>query len=159
MKKRLNGIDVLDLSKKYPLEPKLKKILKQGIGQKDGVTFLKFFEKNKLKSSRIKELDSDLVGLEMNINKFHIDLYIPEKKLTEEYVLQQGIAFAVALKDELFSFKKTNQTFKIIVFTDEGEDSFPAICNVGFYTIRQNQVWLLEDLEKYKTNGLLVFIV
>ena len=94
MDKRLKGESVKEWMAQYPLTTKLKNILKQGVVKIEQKIFLSNFY-NYIKSSPY----DDETGFEMWVNKFHIDAFIPEKKLTAEYSLQQGILFAFSLKD------------------------------------------------------------
>jgi len=174
MKKRLKGRNILVIAKKYPLEPKLKEIIDKGVVIQDGIAVLKW----RMRRPKIKKYTPDLIQLEWNFNEFPIDLFISKKKLTREYVLQQGIAFALALKEKLLN-KHSKSKFNIILITDEIKNSdtdikWPAFytvrhnekkstystaCKIGFHTVRSNARYLLNNLEEYKMNGLLVITV
>ena len=153
MKKRLNGRDVVDLAKQQPLESRLKDILDRGIINQDDLILLKNFKSN-LESTNY----TDPTGKEMFVNKFHVDNYSSNGSKLREYFLQQGIAFALVLYNKLIN-NYPDKHFKIIVSTDEGPDSYPDICTVGFHTVRPNEHWLTQYLENYKMNGLLVITV
>lgn len=151
MDKRLKGESVEEWMVKYPLTTKLKNILKAGLSEINGMIFLSTF----CEGFTSKDV-TDKNGTEMLINKFHVEDYIPKKNI--DYSLQQGIVFAFKIQDLLVN-RFPGAAFKIIVSTDEGEDSFPGICTLGFYKIRpKDVVWLQDDLEKYQMNGLMVII-
>ncbi len=148
MVKRLQGKSIEEWIEKYPLARRLKTLLKSGLIEVDGKVFLSAFSKTRGHSAY-----EDQTGSEMFVNKFHIDN--PGKKMSSGYYLQQGLLFAFSLKDLLIK-QFPGTSFKIIVNTDEGEDSFPDVCNVGFHKVRPGEFWLKPDLEGYKINGLLV---
>lgn len=150
MEKALKGANIVDIAKQYPLEPQLQKIFNAGIVKKDDLLLLKHFSQY-LKGSPY----TDSVGKEISVNKFPVDLFIPNKSKKRYYDLQQGIAFAVSLAEKLRN-EFADFSCKIIVEIDEGEDSFPEVCKVGFHVSRPNEHWLNDNLESYKMNGLLV---
>jgi hypothetical protein len=159
MQKALYDKDILQIVNQHPLERKLKSIIENGLSKKNDVVFLNSFSELAKsipkEGGKIDEIIQDKTGLEMHINKFHIEDYVPEKKNSRNYDLQQGIAFAVNL-EKILKNKFPDLSFKIIVSTDEGEDIYPEVCTVGFHMVRQNEHWLVDNLEEYKYNSLLV---
>lgn len=149
MEKRLKGKSIAEWIATYPLVRGLKTELKGGLVEVDGKVFLATYYK-----ARGPVSNDDPAGAEMYVNGFHIDFYTSKKNVTD-YALQQGLVFAFQVKDLLVKqFPKSK--FKIMVSTDEGEDSFPEVCTFGFYKIRPNEIWLDDDLEIYKSNGLFI---
>lgn len=162
MKANIGKSDIAEFSKKYPLTPKLRKILEGGVMERNGAIFLTFLGKgvtnstiNGVKNSKENSLDSDLTGYEMILNKLHIDLYIPKKKQVRAYTLPQGIAFALALRD-ILAKEFSGDSFEIVTSIDEGPDTYPESCRVSFHKVRPGERWLRDDFESYKQNGLLV---
>ena len=154
MGKRLNGSNIITFCNNVKLETRLQDILNEDIVNQEGLVLLNHFKHN-LKNTNYP----DATGQEMFVNKFHVDIDSKgNKKDSAKHFLQQAIVFSLSLHDKLIN-AYPNKHFNIIILTDEGPDSYPDVCTVGFHTIRPNEHWLTENLEDYKTNGLLVITV
>ena len=93
----------------------------------------------------------------MTFNDLHLSFYLPKEKQFQEYFLQQGLAFISQLREKLISIKESpKQKFKIILSTEEDNGEYTGSVNIRLHTIRPGEIWLLDDLEEYKMNGLLV---
>jgi hypothetical protein len=94
----------------------------------------------------------DETGFECFVNHVHLPFDETGKTLT------RCLEYAATLEDALMPLT-TNRRFRVVVsLSDDGE--FPkSACTVRFHQIRTGQNWILEDLEEYESDAILVFDV
>jgi hypothetical protein len=94
----------------------------------------------------------DETAFECFVNHIHLPFDGTGKTLT------RCLEYAVTLENALIPLT-TDRRFRVIVsLSDDGE--FPkSACTVRFHQIRTGQNWILEDLEEYESDAILVFDV
>jgi hypothetical protein len=94
----------------------------------------------------------DKTGFECFINHVHL----PFDGTTETLI--SCLEYAATLQDALMLLTQDRQ-FRVIVSLSE-DDEFPkSACTVRFHQIRPGENWIVEDLEGYKSEAILVFDV
>lgn len=91
----------------------------------------------------------DLTGYECFVNHVHIEDYLSGAKPGSDALLEQGLAFANKIVEELSSLFPEKQ-FKAIVTANKSG------CSVRFHLIRRGENWLSDDLDKYVQEAILV---
>lgn len=94
----------------------------------------------------------DKTGFECFINKIHIEDYFADKKTPKKERAKQAVEFGRKLKEKLSLAFDCNR-FEIFFSTD-GEHYI-----VNFHKIRNGEMWLSDNLDGYKDEGILVFNV
>jgi len=85
---------------------------------------------------------TDETGYECFVNHVHLTDHIT-RRTEPSALLEQGLAFAEALADELPRNSETEH-FRVILTMEEDE------CTVRFHKIRASQNWLSSDLDDYE---------
>jgi hypothetical protein len=91
----------------------------------------------------------DRTGSECFYNKLFIEQYTPSTDPV--FICSMGVAFARKLAQLLEQTYGVD--FKVILSFDIDNLSD---CHIRFHKIRANEEWLVEDLEQYKTNAILI---
>lgn len=121
----------------------LKKLLKDGFKEKDGCIYYKrYVPEGPISSDLI-----DKTGNEVFYNKIQIDDFSSHFENIENVHLREGISFALTLADKLILIKGD---FNIYVIYDE------VYCTIVFHKRRPNEYWLIEDLNQYKNDAILL---
>lgn len=123
----------------YDFDGDLKEIK---IVEEDACFYLSFLAPGGLFSKELK----DRTGNEASYNRIHIDDYLDEGIVGIDSV-PFGLQYALCLASTL---KELKLTFRIIVSFD-GD-----FCNVTFHRLRENEVYLDDDLNEYKLESLCV---
>ena len=92
----------------------------------------------------------DETGYEAFVNHFHLEDYLSNDEMSTSDRLRVGIALARNLR-ELLRFSFPMENFAVILSVNG------AHYIVRFYKIRTGQDWLVDDLETYEEEALLVF--
>jgi hypothetical protein len=105
--------------------------------------------------SRIDKVD-DETGFECDLSHVHLEGLVPEEtSLTE--LARLGLDFAFLLRGALLESRLPGP-FTIIVSAHEPDLEFNIgpTCTVRFHRVRARQVWLADDLEKYKEEAIAI---
>ena len=138
---------VVESAKKVELHRDLAKIIEEGFSKVDGVVVFK--ATHRLAASADIDSFPDLTGYECFANHLHIEDYLTDgHNVDQEEKLLQGVGFCFCLESALKKFSIDN--FRIIISFDG--DS----CNVRFHKVRPGETWLVDDLESYKEEALVV---
>jgi hypothetical protein len=129
------------------LSSELLRLIELGFTVKDGAVLLKSQEK--LAMNIRQDSFPDLTGYECFVNHIHIEDYISDAERGSNALLEQGLAFANKIVDEL-SLLYHGKPFKVIVATNESG------CSVRFHLIRNGENWLSDDLDEYGQEAILV---
>jgi len=129
------------------LNSELLKLIEPGFTMKDGAVLLKTQEK--LAMDIRPDNFPDLTGYECFVNHIHIEDYLGDAERGSNSLLEQGLAFANKIVEELSSLY-LGKPFKVIVATNESG------CSVRFHMIRNGENWLSDDLDEYGQEAILV---
>lgn len=127
------------------LSPELNVIIHAGIIRDESAVLLSHLMK--LAQSTGKNEFQDLTGFECFVNHFHLDEY----PSYQDDVTRLKIA--LLLIDEITSLlnaKKLSGEYNHIISMDD------TSCTLRFHKIRVNESWLMDNLEDYKDDAILV---
>lgn len=94
-------------------------------------------------------LPCDPTEFECSVNHIHIDDYIRRTSSNDE-LLWQGFLYAKQLMQDLITAFPDKRFIVILSF-----DGFPD-CTVRFHQTREGNNWLMDDLESYKLEAIMV---
>lgn len=122
-------------------DEKLISLVKEGYLLENGCTFLKSL----VKYSYSELLNfSDKTGYECFVNKFHLCDLIGEKNLKLSDIVYQGLLTSYLMADSLYNLNELN--YMIIASIDLEVEDF----TLRFHTMREEESYLLDDLEQYE---------
>lgn len=119
------------------IDKSLQNLLRGGLLVKDGCLFIRELLDQRRNENLRESLDE--TGREVFVNSFHTDDYV------ESNHVQQAIAFVNAtekLWEKDIAFKEKSRPKFVLSVTEFG-------VNVKFFLDRENQPYLLDDLEQY----------
>jgi hypothetical protein len=133
--------------------------LRDGFKEVDGCVVPYSFPASSIWSTarpRTPNID-DETGFECSLSKVYIDDFFDANVSLSE-LARIGCAYAMYLRRALLGSMVTGK-FRIIVDAQEpdAEVQVGNVCSVRFHKIRSGQEWLVDDLESYNQNAVLVF--
>ncbi|GAP68175.1 hypothetical protein BA6E_102173 [Bacteroidales bacterium 6E] len=126
---------------KINLSNGIQKLIEEGIVEKDGCYFLY----SKKPEGKLSPDLNDKTGNEAFYNKILIDDYSDEIENIEHCYFFEGIAFA---KKMAHCFLKEKFYFYVLY-----DNNF---CTFTFHKQREGEYWLVEDLDKYKEDAIVL---
>ena len=144
MKITINSLmyNQLRLINTVELPVELKSIIKAGVCEKNGCIVLATLSKA-CQHAKLADF-VDYTGYECFINHLHIDDYVNEN------IFLTALCFMSEVSD-LVKYKFPDRLFRFII-ARENDSS----CNVRFHRLRDGEVWLVEDINQYHEEGILV---
>jgi hypothetical protein len=139
----------LVISEAVQLPPHLQNVLSGGLLEEDDCWFLAACRGDPKYTT---EPFGDRTGLEWFVNKVHVDDSAPADFVTLQ---KRGLAYIDALRKLL----EPHGTFKITLGFSYSEAETPIntlTCFVSFHKVRPGEHLLMDDLETYKLDALLV---
>ena len=131
------------------LSPGLNNILQSGLVENKGCLCLAAVS-NSLDHVDVSDF-GDLTGMECFANKIDIGRTVGSKLGLQDPILQ-GIQYTYELCKLLREFD-TSERFELILSCTEMPDLAHVVCT--FHRIREEEQWLLDDLETYQSEALL----
>lgn len=129
-----------------PLAPRLADLLQADLVLEDGCWFLQPL-RDGAQTATLAAFP-DRTGFECFVNHVHIGDFVEEQDDVNE-LHRQGLLWAGLLVEKL----KPHGSFNIIVSCVELD------CSVRFHRTRAKERWLVEDLDTYREEALLVLVV
>jgi len=128
-----------------PLASGLAQLIREQLVEEDGCWFLATLKAG----AKAAELSSfpDRTGFECFVNHIHTGDFLQTSDVIER--LRQALIWAVTLRRKLEGHGK----FNIIVACDDAD------CSVRFHRVRPGESWLVDDLESYTAESVLVIPV
>ena len=128
-----------------PLDPELQSLLDAGFQERDGSVFLAA----EVDPGGTGALGLDRTGIEALTNHVHIADRLDDRD--HAHVVEQGHRYAIALADRLSGIYPA-VAFQVVMSVSDD-------CVVRFYAKRSAQPWLVDDVESYRDEALLVLDV
>ena len=133
--------------------------LRDGFKEVDGCVVPKLFDGGPIWSTIHPRVDGqhDETGFECGLSKIHVEDFAGSALPLADLACL-GIAYALQLRAALLrSFN--SGVFRIIIdaqLPDPDLEVHGSICTVRHHKIRPGQLWLTDDLDGYKLNGVMV---
>ena len=138
--------NIIKEAKKLP--ENLDSIVMEGFDMCGEVVFAKgLANPSKNSISDLLGITSDLTGVECNINKIHIEDFVPKNTFyNHNQVVSDGFLFMKHMASAICS-KFPQESFRFILSEEEGE--FPSVV-FRFHRKRSGESWLSDDIERYE---------
>jgi len=148
------GLASLDV----PLPPKLRKIVNTGLVKAYGCIYLKAmaraqgFTKTRTKSGPIDfGIFQDRTGFECFVNKLHIEDYDYKNPVAVgvSFIREVSCLLRKYFPERKFRWIIGVQDYSDVILEGGYQPPGELICDVRFHTLRDGEIWLLDDLDGY----------
>lgn len=150
MKRFLGNNEFLDRIGRTELPAKLRSLISSNVVEAGGCFFLEPFYDSGMDMEHLLQQLQDRTGVECFVNHIHVSDYVDSRTGSDPIrYLVTGLRYACLLQSKL----KIIGGFEIIV--SYGEDEIPD-CTVHFHKTRENEKYLLDELDEYRDEAILV---
>lgn len=166
MKHLLEDPEMKNYLNQVSLEPQLRARAESRIVEVNGCFFFEGNLDPMFDFDRALSQSFDRTGLEHSMSEVHIpESFEPETKWTRQEIFAQGYKFAMRLVEHLqgighfqvvFSFVHDESTESPVVLSEDHDLYSYDSSQINFHLLRQNEQLLVDDIEGYQEEALLV---
>ena len=150
MRQLLKGIELKSLEENFPLPRNIQTLAENVfLDANDCILLQELAEQGKF--VQLEDFP-DKTGYECFVNKFHVEDYLAKSVFSQQDLLKHAMAFAYKLEGTLLA-KYSDISFELVISIQK------LSCVAYLHIIRENEAWVAQDIESYRSEGVLVMSI